>query len=253
MTLEEKVGLTAFLLVLLLVGAFFITRDFSIKRNRVFYEVVFEGPVYLRSGDPVEVLGVPYGKISNIYIENGKIVVKFYLQKYRMPEDSKIVLESGGLLGQYRLMILPGKGSVAKNGTRFAGTRGETIDDAVKKLYYLSDTLMGFIARIDITMQKTEKYAERLEASLAELAVSLKTLTDTTSSLISLTREEAAKLLPQIYSTLKGLDSLILILRQSSLLGNDSLFTKIESLSEELNDLAKMLKDKGIPVKLSIF
>ncbi|MGB9823660.1 MAG: MlaD family protein [Candidatus Hydrothermia bacterium] len=253
MTLEEKVGLTAFLLLLLLVSAFFVTRDFSLKRNRFFYEVVFEGPVYLRSGDPVEVLGVPYGKISNIYIENGKVVAKFYLQKYRIPEDSKIVLESAGLLGQYRLMVLPGKGSIAKNGIRFQGARGETIDEAVKKLFYLSDTLMGFISRMDVAMQKTEKYAERLQGSLEQLSISLKVLTDTTSKLISQTQEEALRLLPQIQSTLIGLDSLLLVLRKSGLLENDSLFVRVELLTRELTDLTRMLKDKGIPVKLRIF
>ncbi|MEO0272900.1 MAG: MlaD family protein, partial [candidate division WOR-3 bacterium] len=94
MTLEEKVGLTAFLLLILLVAAFFVTKDFTLKRNRTSYEVVFSGPVYLRKGDPVEVLGVPYGKIENIYIENGKVIVRFNLQKFKISEDSKILLES---------------------------------------------------------------------------------------------------------------------------------------------------------------
>ncbi|MEO0246367.1 MAG: MlaD family protein [candidate division WOR-3 bacterium] len=253
MTLEEKVGLTAFLLLILFVAAFFVTKDFTLKRNRTSYEVVFSGPVYLRKGDPVEVLGVPYGKIENIYIENGKVIVRFNLQKFKISEDSKILLESSGILGQFRLLIIPGNGQLATPGMRFVGDRGKTFDELLAKVSFLMDSLNLFFSKICSTVNDAKKLGKEIDKSLKVVSSSITALKDTVFHLISSGDDEIRQFVNSLYGTLKNLDSLLVSLHESAIVRNDSLFNKLEVLTEELIELSRTLKEKGVPVRVRIF
>lgn len=252
MTLEEKVGLTASLLLILLVAAFFVTKDFTVKRSRTYYEVVFSGPVYLRKGDPVEVLGVSYGKIENINIENGKVVVRFYLQKFKISEDSKISMESSGILGQYRLLIIPGDGQTARPGMRFVGERGKTLDELLTKALALLDSLNFFFFSIRNTMDDAKELGREIDKSLRIVSSSIIALRDTAVHLISTSDEELRRFVNSLDGTLKDLDSLVVSLRKSELIRNDSLIKKLEILAGEVIELSKSLREKGVPVRIRL-
>jgi len=250
MGLEERVGIVVIFLFLLLVGALFLTRDFTLRRNRIYYEVQFDGPVYLREQDPVLVLGIQKGKISGIRIEDGRVIIRFFTEKFPVPIDSKVILESGGLLGQYRILIIPGKGEIAREGFRFAGERGFNLEETLGRLAFFLDTLEVFLTKTDSAFRSFSSATYGLQMSLKELNKNLEELRFLASSLSS---KELGQWSLRLSHFLENADSILNLLKDSPVLKDEGLAKRIDTLLVEVNGLVKDLRKGGIPVKVKVF
>lgn len=251
MSLEEKVGITVTLLLLLLVVGIFLTRDFAIKRNRVSYEVVFEGPVNLKKGDPVAVLGVSMGKISDIRIENNNVVVKFYTEKFMLKEDSRIIMESSGILGQVRLLIIPGEGKEAHAGTRFQGERTKSLDDLIAEFLTFTDTLTIFLKRVEMVTSELKPLSSRIQRTLRTVDVTAAELKDSAIRIASTQDQNLKELYEKLSRTLSEVDSTLVVVRNHPLMRNDSASANIEEILRGMQKISKEL-EKGVEIKAKL-
>ncbi len=248
MTLEEKVGLTIAFLLLLLIGGLFLTRDFNIRKSRTYYEAIFEGPINVRKGDAVTVLGVPMGKVSDVRIEGKKVVITFYTENYKLNEGSNVILESFGLLGQVRLLVIPGEGKPVQGGYRFQGLRTRSFDDVVREFLNLSDTLVSFLKEMENTFKEIKPVVMRLDGTLTEVDEMLRGLRDTAFVAISEQNNNITTVLKRLDAVLMEADSTMKALRRNPLLSNDSLYNKINSAFEMMQMISQELR-KGIEIK----
>ncbi len=251
MTLEQRVGLTvSFLLILFVIGVF-LTKDFSIRRNRYHYEVEFQGVTNVRAGDPVSVLGVQMGKVTDVRIEDNKVVVKFYTEKYKLRVDSRVILESIGLLGQSKIQIVPGEGKFAPERYTFQGEKGRGFDDLIDRFLYLTDSLVVFINDFRSLSKDFAPLLSKLEKNLDDLGKSASVLKDSLSVMISKQDSNLTRTLENFNKTLSDIDSLSLSLKNSPLLTDSSFYSKLDSSLTSLRDLAESLKE-GINVRLKL-
>lgn len=248
MTLEEKVGLTIAFLLFLLIGGLFLTRDFNIRKSRTYYEAIFDGPVNIRKGDAVTVLGVPMGKVSDVRIEGNRIVIIFFTENYKLNEGSQVILESSGLLGQVRLLVIPGDGKPLKQRYRFQGLKMKSFDDLVREFLNLSDTLVSFLAEMENTFREMKPLAMRLDRTLAEVDEMIRGLKDTAFVAISQQNDNITTVLKRLDAVLIEADSTMKALRRNPILSDDSLYSKIDSAFEIMQIISQELK-KGIEIK----
>ncbi|MEO0238975.1 MAG: MlaD family protein [candidate division WOR-3 bacterium] len=251
MTLEEKVGLTITFLLFLLIGGLFLTRDFNVRRNRAYYEAVFEGPVNVRKGDVVTVLGVPMGRVSDVRIEDNKVVLTFYTERYKLNEGSNVILETVGLLGQVRLLIIPGDGKPVPRNYRFQGIKTRSYDDLVRELLNLSDTLVSFLGELRTSMKELKPVISNLDRALVEVDKTLRGFRDTALVAISQQNENLTVVLKRLDTVLIEADSTMKILRKNPLLANDTLYSKIDSVFDMLRSISQEFK-KGVEIKAKL-
>jgi phospholipid/cholesterol/gamma-HCH transport system substrate-binding protein len=128
--LHAQVGLLFLLSVTVLVLGILWFKEFQI-RGRTFKQTIeFQSTSGLVKGDPVEVKGVPSGKVEDIQFEEGLALVSVQLdRKVKLYQDAQFSIESVGIMGQKMVSIFPG--------TRQAG---EMQKDAIPKGVYRGGT-----------------------------------------------------------------------------------------------------------------
>jgi phospholipid/cholesterol/gamma-HCH transport system substrate-binding protein len=63
----------------------------------------------LNRDDPVQMLGVKIGKVEKLNLKSNQVIVNLRIdEEYLLPKDSKIVIESIGMLGEKAIKIEPG-------------------------------------------------------------------------------------------------------------------------------------------------
>jgi phospholipid/cholesterol/gamma-HCH transport system substrate-binding protein len=105
---ETKVGiLTAFTLLTLFSLFIWLNRVTFLQKGSQ-AEVVFDRIEGLRPGAPVKYIGVDIGRINKIYFENRHIIVVVHIdQGFELPETSKAIIASSGVIGDKYLELQP--------------------------------------------------------------------------------------------------------------------------------------------------
>ncbi|MEO0264514.1 MAG: hypothetical protein ABIM17_04595, partial [candidate division WOR-3 bacterium] len=103
------------------------------------------------------------------------------------------------------------------------------------------------------TVNDAKEMGKEIDKSLKVVSSSITALKDTVFHLISSGDDEIRQFVNSLYGTLKNLDSLLVGLHESAIVRNDSLFKKLEVLTEELIELSRTLKEKGVPVRVRVY
>jgi phospholipid/cholesterol/gamma-HCH transport system substrate-binding protein len=105
---ETKVGiLTAFTLLTLFSLFFWLNRVTFLQKGSQ-AEVVFDRIEGLRPGAPVKYIGVDVGRINKIYFEDRHIIVVVHInQGFELPDTSKAIIASSGVIGDKYLELQP--------------------------------------------------------------------------------------------------------------------------------------------------
>ena len=114
-------------LVAVLVALFTLT-DASMFRGRYVVTTQLTDAGGVRKGDPVQMRGVNIGRVQGFNIVPGGVAVRLEMNgEYEVPEDSRIVLRSNGLLGGMVAEVVPGNSQQAlDNGDVIPGVSGGT-------------------------------------------------------------------------------------------------------------------------------
>lgn len=197
--LEIQVGIVFVLAVVILILGVLWFKNYRYRGENTQVTVTFPKTSGLIRGDPVEVLGVPSGQVSAIRHENGEAVVVLDLDKdVKLFQNTEIVLENVGIMGQKMVAIYPGgggppledldkrtlQGTYQQGVTELMSDLGGTLeafDRLAKRLDRIFESLdksdNGSIERtLQNTEQVTNDLAEFLRQSRGDLSVSVHNL-----------------------------------------------------------------------------
>jgi phospholipid/cholesterol/gamma-HCH transport system substrate-binding protein len=80
------------------------------------YKAEFSDGGGLKTGDYVEVAGTDVGKVTDMELDNNKVVVSFTVKDVRMGDQTTAAIKTGTLLGKRFLGVTPGGGPEMKAG-----------------------------------------------------------------------------------------------------------------------------------------
>lgn len=174
---EARIG--AFLIagIVAVVVALFLLTDPSLFRGRYSVSTVVPNAGGIRSGDPVQLRGVNVGRVRAFGITGQGVRIRMELEgEYEVPEDSRVVLRSGGLLGGMIAEIVPGsspdalEGGDMLPGTSESGLAGLT--ESAEGIAVRTDTVLGRVQSLlnPGTIGAVGSSAEELQGLLTELS-----------------------------------------------------------------------------------
>jgi len=109
-SLEFKVGLTVFIAFLICVAGLMWLEGFKIGRETYLIHANFPMVGGIKRGDAVNVNGVEKGEVEKVELNTEGVDVSLRIDAGTViPEDSKVVLQAEGLLGERVVSIVKGK------------------------------------------------------------------------------------------------------------------------------------------------
>jgi len=100
-TVELRVGLVVMLAIAILVVGIIWVKGIRFNQNRYRYSVIFPNVGALEVGDPVSVSGVQKGKVEEIKLFQGDVLVTFNLSTdVVLKKDAKFTVMNIGLMGE---------------------------------------------------------------------------------------------------------------------------------------------------------
>lgn len=184
--LEVKVGAFVLLAIAALVAFIFSISDFSsLFQKGTTLKVVFQYANGLKKGAPVRVAGVDTGHIQEIRVvydpalkETMVEAQAWLMSGISVPQDSTLVINQLGILGEKYLEIIPGTSSVMADGQ--SPLRGEDpvpMEEIMKKM-------SGIALKIDETLGEiqggimTEDNKKAVSEMLANIAAVTRSIRD---------------------------------------------------------------------------
>ncbi len=175
--LDLKVGAFVVLAVVCLLGFVFAVSDFSFFEKGDDYAAVFTYANGLKKGAPVRLAGVDAGHVKDLVIFydtthlRTKVRIGLWVMRgVGIPEDSRVLINQLGLLGEKYIEIIPGEAKAfLPLGTRMTGEDPVAMESIM--------AMVGSIAgKLDMTLASvnqrilTEANAKALAESLQNLA-----------------------------------------------------------------------------------
>lgn len=186
---EVWVGLFAILGVVAALVTLISLTDPGTFRGRANVYAVLPDAGGLRSGDPVRMLGVNIGRVTQFEIvDEGSVRLRLELErKFDVPIDSRLVLRSAGFVGGMVADIEPGTASQYLEG-------GETIDGRVVRGLFDPGS-EGGLSRVDTLLMRAEGFvSDQVVDDLTESVSELRSLITETRALIGAQREDLTAL-----------------------------------------------------------
>jgi phospholipid/cholesterol/gamma-HCH transport system substrate-binding protein len=185
---EVWVGLFAIVGVVAALVTLITLTDPGTFRGRANVYAVLPDAGGLRNGDPVRMLGVNIGRVTEFDLaDGGGVRIRLELERqYHVPADSRMRLRSAGLVGGMVAEIEPGTSSQPLEG-------GETIPGRIVR--GLFDPGSDGIARVDTLLLRAEGFVSpRVVDDLTESVSELRSLITETRTLVSAQREDLTAL-----------------------------------------------------------
>ncbi|HUG00786.1 MAG TPA: MlaD family protein [Longimicrobiales bacterium] len=185
---EIWVGLFAIVGVVAALVTLITLTDPGTFRGRANVYAVLPDAGGLRNGDPVRMLGVNIGRVTEFDLaDGGGVRIRLELERqYHVPADSRMRLRSAGLVGGMVAEIEPGTSSQPLEG-------GETIPGTIVR--GLFDPGSDGIARVDTLLLRAEGFVSpRVVDDLTESVSELRSLITETRTLVSAQREDLTAL-----------------------------------------------------------
>ncbi len=212
-------GITAFLIAL------FTLTDVGTFRGRYYVSTLIENAGGMRNGDPVQMRGVNIGRVVQFGMVPDGVAVRMEIyNRYRIPEDSHVLIRSAGLLGGMVVNVVPGSsservddgallpGTVEQDLMSSAGGLGVEAEAVlVRAQRLLSDETIGSVGtsmnELQVLLADLSALAANQRRELAELSGSLRR---------SAEGVERATTGPELERTVANLDELTARLEQTT-------------------------------------
>ncbi len=170
---EAAVGLFVLLGIAAILLVLFTLTDASYLRGRYVVSTQVPNAAGLRNGDPVQMRGVNIGRVREFRMVPGGVQVVLELDgEYEVPADSRILLQSAGLLGGTVAEVLPGSsGEVLRRGDELPGSTGTDAIGFAEQLGTRADTVLTRVQALlsERTVGAIEASATELQSLLAEM------------------------------------------------------------------------------------
>ncbi len=184
-SLEFKVGLTVFIAFLVCVVGLMWLEGFKIGKETYLIHANFSMVGGIKRGDAVNVNGVERGEVQKVELSNRGVDVSLRIDAGTViPEDSKVVLQAEGLLGERVVSIIKGKAQTpVTEGARLKGVYEPGISETFASLGDLLEDLEDLTASMGkvAEMLTEEGNFRRSLHNLAEVTANLKDLISDTA------------------------------------------------------------------------
>lgn len=189
--------------------------------DRVTYEAAFENAAGVIKGDSVKIAGVDVGRVLGTYIEDGKAVVTFAVDReVELSEDSSAAIRWRNVLGQRFLYVLPGDSKtllaegdrIPVERTEKAGDIGALLNNAGPILQAIDpEKANAFLESVNTALSGNETAARQLLSNASILATDLSDIDEQIGRVVESSDEVLGTFASQdeaIHEILTRLDSL---------------------------------------------
>ena len=233
---EVKVGAFVLIGVLAFMAALFSLTDVGTFRGRYYATTVIEHAGGMRNGDPVQMRGVNIGRVSSFNMVPGGVAVRLEIyNRYDVPEDSRVLVKSAGLLGGMIVDVVPGVSSrrVADDGT----IPGEVQEDIMATASGLGTEAETVLARANLLL------SESTIGSVGASAAELETLLADLSALAASQREELTALSQSLRRSAEGVERVAAGPELDRAVANiDSLTYRLDATTRTLGSASESLQ-----------
>ena len=165
------VGVVILLAIALLIGGVRFLSDAKFRNNTYDLPVLFDNIGTLTEGDPVKINGVKKGKVKKIELKGHRVLVVMAIdKKVQIAEDSRIVIQNIGLMGERMIGVQLGTGKPIAPGTIIVGEFDSGIAEA-----------MGMLGEVLVQVQGTVKDLQKVVENTVgdkEFAVTFRNIMD---------------------------------------------------------------------------
>ena len=250
-------GLAAILFILFTLG------DPGFLRNRYTVTTTVPDAAGIRRGDPVQLRGVNVGRIRGFEIATEGVRLRLQLDgEYEVPADSRIVLQSQGLLGGTVAEIIPGDSPESlEGGDELSGSAELGVLGDAEALGVRADTVLTRVQQLlsAETVGAVSGSAQELQALLTDLsALAAEQRQDLSALTASLQRsaagveratsgDELEQTVERIGAITQQLDDAAVSLDRAS----ESLATVLGRLERGEGTLGRLTTDESLYVNLN--
>lgn len=179
-SLEFRVGLTIFVAALILVIGLMWFQGFKIRRSTFLLNAVFPMVGGIDHGDEVSVNGVEKGEVERVSLREHDVLVTMKLDAdVRVPDDSRVILQTIGVMGERIVVILLGEADVfVAPGDTLRGIYDPGISEALASLGHLIEDLTDLtvdVRRIAGVLSEGKKLETTID-NLTSITADLKRL-----------------------------------------------------------------------------
>jgi len=255
---EIQIGVFVLGGIVAVVVALLLLTDPGTFRGRYSVSTMVRDAGGLRKGDPVQMRGVPIGRVRRFAINPQGVVVTLELEKeHPVPRDSRVELETGGIFGGGTVNIVPGRsreelGDGAILPARVAGGMFDVAADVGAR----ADTVLGRAQELlsPGTIQAVGTSAQELQVLLGDLsALAAQQRQEIAALTASLRRSasgvERAATRPELERAIARTDSITRQLDRATLSLNrstTSLETVLGRLERGEGTLGKLSRDEAL-------
>jgi len=177
--LELRVGLTVFIAVLALTIGLMWFQGFKISRETYELGATFPMALGATPGDKVYLNGVEMGKVKHVRLRERDVLITMEINaKAKIPDDSRIVLQTIGIMGERIVTIILGVSpAFLQPGAVMEGVYDPGIAEALAAL----GNIMGELTQLTKDMQKiatTITQGDKLKRTVENLAAVTAELND---------------------------------------------------------------------------
>lgn len=181
-SLEIRVGLTVFIASLILVIGLMWFQGFKVGHGNYQIHALFPVVGGISPGDKVNLNGVEMGSVKRVQLRDRDVLLTMDIsRKARIPEDSRIVLQTVGIMGERIITVLLGTSErFLEPGATMQGVYEPGITEALAFLGGIMDDLTKLTKDMQIitgTLTQGDKFKGIID-NLAEISNRLRTLID---------------------------------------------------------------------------
>ena len=231
--LELKVGFTVFIAILVFSVGMMWLEGFKLRGERYEVHAVFPMVGGVSSGDAVNVNGVEKGEVTGVTLRERDVIVTMAIGiGTKIPEDSKVVLQTQGIMGERIVTILVGRSEVMlEAGSMIVGVYDPGVSEALASMGKVMEDLHWLAADI-------REIAKVLRGE--EIAETLKNLAEASEQISIMIRD----LSPGLKTGVAAFSSSAV--RADSLMARNE--TRLDSIIVNLDEAAKKLPDLAASV-----
>ncbi|MBN2070697.1 MAG: MCE family protein [Candidatus Krumholzibacteriota bacterium] len=233
-TLEIRVGLTIFIAVLVFTIGLMWFEGFDVGRKTYVLHAVFPMVGGIDPGDAVNVNGVEQGEVKQVDLREKDVIITMAIDvRARIPEDSRVVLQTRGIMGERIVSIILGDSQdILQPGSILTGVYDPGISEALASMGKVIDDLSKLAADMDrITRMLTEG------GKLSTVIENLASITTDLRDGIKKNSETIDKGFNSFSRSAERIDSILE--RNSAEI--DSLFSRLEYASQDLPGLLEKM------------
>jgi len=188
-SLELKVGFTVFIAILAFSVGMMWLEGFKLSGKRYEVHAVFPMVGGVKSGDAVNVNGVERGEVMRVDLRERDVIVTMSIDiDTKIPEDSRVVLQTQGIMGDRTVTIIVGRSEVMMEpGSMITGVYDPGISEALSSMGKVMEDLHWLTAdireiakvlrgeEIAETLKNLAEASEQITAMIQDLSPDLKT------------------------------------------------------------------------------